>query len=95
MLWSPVENAEKYVSHIQLATDENVQMGKEQMAMTLDKNEEASTVVNCVKDEAFKPMTLVPRRVGCCRVCCLKQEREWRRRPDRRRGRRKRRPARW
>lgn len=90
MLWSPVENAEKYVSHIQLATDENVQMGKEQMAMTLDKNEEASTVVNCVKDEAFKPMTIVQ-----CRVCCLKQEREWRRRPDRRRGRRKRRPGRW
>lgn len=64
MLWSPVENAEKYVSHIQLATDENVGVdvdveGKEEMVMTLDKNEEANTMVNCVKDEAFKPMTIV------------------------------------
>ena len=42
-MWSPVENAEKYVSHIQLATDENVGVdvdveGKEEMVMTLDKN---------------------------------------------------------
>lgn len=61
MLWSPVENAEKYVSHIQLATDENVEVGRkeEEMVMTLDKNEEANTMVNCVKDEAFKPMTIV------------------------------------
>ncbi|CBK21566.2 uncharacterized protein [Blastocystis hominis] len=64
VLWSPVENAEKYVSHIQLATDENVGVdvdveGKEEMVMTLDKNEEANTMVNCVKDEAFKPMTIV------------------------------------
>lgn len=59
-----MENAEKYVSHIQLATDENVGVdvdveGKEEMVMTLDKNEEANTMVNCVKDEAFKPMTIV------------------------------------
>lgn len=62
MLWSPVENAEKYVSHIQLATDENVEVGRkddEEMVMTLDKNEEADTMVNCVKDGAFKPMTIV------------------------------------
>ena len=61
MLWSPVENAEKYVSHIQLATDENVEVGRkeEEMVMTLDKNEEADTMVNCVKDEEFKPMTIV------------------------------------
>lgn len=59
VLWSPVENAEKYVSHIQLSTDENVQMGREEMKMTLDRNEEGSTVVNCVNDEAFKPMTIV------------------------------------
>lgn len=61
MLWSPVENAEKYVSHIQLATDENVEVGRkeEEMVMTLDKNEEADTMVNCVKDEVLKPMTIV------------------------------------
>ena len=61
MLWSRVENAEKYVSHLQLATDENVEAGRkgEEMVMTLDKNEEADTMVNCVKDEAFKPMTIV------------------------------------
>ena len=61
MLWSPVENAEKYVSHIQLATDENVEVGRkeEEMVMTLDKNEEANTMVNCVKDEAFKPFPIV------------------------------------
>lgn len=61
MLWSPVENAEKYVSHLQLATDENVEVGRkeEEMVMTLDKNEEADTMVNCVKDEVLKPMTIV------------------------------------
>ena len=61
MLWSPVDNADKYVSHIQLATDENVEVGRkeEEMVMTLDKNEEADTMVNCVKDEVLKPMTIV------------------------------------
>ena len=48
-----------------MATDENTQLDDTEQKVTMDENEEANTIVNTMKDEVLKPMTIVQ-----CSFCC-------------------------
>ena len=57
IVWTPTENAEKYQTHIQLATEEGGVVGEEDPVLGLMENEEVNTLVEEVPTTGFQSMS--------------------------------------